>query len=294
MELYQIKYFLAVAETLNFTRAAERSFVSQSALTKAIQRLEEIVGGRLLDRTSKSVQLTSLGLSLLPNFKHINDSAIEARLFARQLVQDASDRVRVGVMCTIDFQQMILGFTACEDAHMNLALSFHEGNLEMLTDGLDSGDIDLGIMCSPHAVAKRFSSVPLFQEHFVLAIGNDHRFNGREHIEMMELNRENYCDRTNCEFSSHIDTLLNDVGAQVDVVQASDREDWVAAFVRANFGVAFMPLSLAKVAGLAYVYVNGYKIVRNVQLLHPAGRPLTKAQLSVRNALSSHPWQLAS
>jgi LysR family transcriptional regulator, hydrogen peroxide-inducible genes activator len=92
MELYQIRYFLAVAETLNFTRAAERSFVSQSALTKAIQRLEEIVGGRLLDRSSKSVQLTTLGLSLLPNFKQINDSTLEARLFARKLVQDASQK----------------------------------------------------------------------------------------------------------------------------------------------------------------------------------------------------------
>ena len=50
MELYQIRYFLAVADTLNFTRASERSFVSQPALTKAIQRLEEAIGGRLFDR----------------------------------------------------------------------------------------------------------------------------------------------------------------------------------------------------------------------------------------------------
>ena len=70
MELYQIRYFLAVADTLNFTRASERSFVSQPALTKAIQRLEEAIGGRLFDRTKNSVQLTDLGRGMLPNFRH--------------------------------------------------------------------------------------------------------------------------------------------------------------------------------------------------------------------------------
>src|SRR3954467_3331403 len=61
MELYQIRYFLAVAETMNFTRASERSFVSQPALTKAIQRLEETIRGRLFERTANSVEHTRLG-----------------------------------------------------------------------------------------------------------------------------------------------------------------------------------------------------------------------------------------
>ena len=236
------------------------------------------------------MQLTTLGLSLLPNFKHINDSTVEARQYARKLVQDASQKVRVGVMCTIDFQQIVLGFTSCEDVFADLALSFQEGNLEMLTDGLESGDIDLGIMCSPYVIAKRFASFPLFEEHFVLAIGDDHRFNGRTSVAISELNRENYCDRTNCEFSNFIDGLLTDAGVQVEVVQESGREDWVAAFVRANFGVAFMPLSLAKVASLSHVTISDYPIIRRVQALHQVGRPLTKAQQSVLDSLTSHPW----
>jgi LysR family transcriptional regulator, hydrogen peroxide-inducible genes activator len=202
--------------------------------------------------------------------------------------------MRVGVMCTIDFQQMVQGFSACEDTAADLALSFQEGNLEMLTDGLENGDIDLGIMCSPYVIAKRFASVPLFQEHFVLAIGDDHRFNERSSIEMSELHRENYCDRTNCEFSNYIDGLLTDAGVQVEVVQESGREDWVAAFVRANFGVAFMPLSLAKVANLSYVYIADYPIIRTVQALHQAGKPLTKAQQSVLDSLASHSWPQSS
>jgi LysR family transcriptional regulator, hydrogen peroxide-inducible genes activator len=290
MELYQIRYFLAVAETLNFTRAAERCFVSQSALTKAIQRLEEIVGGRLLDRSSKSVQLTALGLAMHPNFKQINDSTVEARQFARKLAKDAREKVRVGVMCTIDFQLMFHGFSACEDLYANLALSFEEGNLEMLTDGLEAGDIDLGIMCSPYTMAKRFTSVPLFEERFVLAFGNDHRFNGRPSISLSELNREKYCDRTNCEYSNYIEGLLTDAGVRVEVVQESGREDWVAAFVRANFGVSFMPESMAKAASLGYAHIEDCPVIRTVQVLHKAGWPLTKAHQTLLASLASHQW----
>src|SRR5438105_13250459 len=85
MELYQIRYFLAVAETMNFTRASERSFVSQPALTKAIQRLEETIGGRLFDRTKSPVQLTDLGRAMLPNFRQLYDGAQQAREQSRPL-----------------------------------------------------------------------------------------------------------------------------------------------------------------------------------------------------------------
>ena len=79
LELYQICYFLNLADTLNFTRASERSFVSQPALTKAIQRLEETVGGRLFDRTKSSVQLTDLGRAMLPTFQQLFNGAQEAK-----------------------------------------------------------------------------------------------------------------------------------------------------------------------------------------------------------------------
>lgn len=116
MELYQIRYFLAVADTLNFTRASERSFVSQPALTKAIQRLEETIGGRLFDRSKNSVQLTELGRGMLPSLRQIYDSANEAREQARRLTRERKEVVRVGVMCTIDFHQVLPGFVESQAA----------------------------------------------------------------------------------------------------------------------------------------------------------------------------------
>lgn len=290
MELYQIRYFLAVAETLNFTRASERSFVSQPALTKAIQRLEEGIGGRLFDRTRNAVQLTELGQAMLPNFRQIFDSANQAREQARILTRDRKDVVRVGVMCTIDFHQVLPGFIESQEGHMQIDLSFREGNLEALTDALDQGEVDLGVMCSPYEIPRRFNATPLYREDYVLAIGDDHRFHGRRHIEIGELHRERYCERIDCEFSAWIERLLRARGIALEVAQKSAREDWIQAFVRANFGVAFMPVSIARAARLDFVTTQDVPIVREVAVLTQAERPLTPALKAVIDSLAAHEW----
>jgi len=290
MELYQIRYFLAVADTLNFTRASERSFVSQPALTKAIQRLEETIGGRLFDRTKNSVQLSELGQAMLPNFRQIYDSANHAREQARRLTRDRHDVVRVGVMCTIDFHQVLPGFVESQQGRSEIALSFREGNLEALTDALDQGEVDVGIMCSPYEIPKRFAATPLFREDYVVAIGDDHRFRGRTSIEIGELDRERYCERVMCEFSAYIERLLRMRGVGLEVVQQSSREDWIQALVRANFGIAFMPVSIAQAAQLEYVRTADVPIVREVNVLVQAERPASAAQQAVIDSLLAHDW----
>lgn len=290
MELYQIRYFLAVADTLNFTRASERSFVSQPALTKAIQRLEETIGGRLFDRTKNSVQLTELGQAMLPNFRQIYESANLAREQARRLTREQAEVVRVGVMCTIDFHQVLPGFVESQRGHGEIALSFRDGNLEALTDALDQGDVDLGIMCSPYEMPRRFHATPLFREDYVVAIGDDHRFSGRTAVDCAELNREHYCEREMCEFSAYIYRLLRQRGVQLETVQKSPREDWIQAFVRANFGIAFMPQSIARAAGLGFVHTADEPIAREVSVLVQAERPVTAAQQAVIDSLVAHDW----
>ena len=290
MELYQIRYFLAVADTLNFTRASERSFVSQPALTKAIQRLEEAIGGRLFDRTKNSVQLTELGRGMLPNLRQIYEAANHARDEARRLTRAKTEVVRVGVMCTIDFRQVLPGFVESQEGRNEVELSFREGNLEALTNALDQGDVDVGIMCSPDDTPKRFAATPLYGEEYVLAIGDDHRFNGRASVEMTELHRERYCERVMCEFSTYIEQLLRERSVVLEVVQQSSREDWIQALVRANFGVAFMPISLARAARLAYVTMTDVPIVRKVSVLRQAGRPTSVAQQAVIESLAAYGW----
>lgn len=196
----------------------------------------------------------------------------------------------LGVMCTINFDLLLPGLTRCQDGNAALELSFQEGNLEALTDALDRGDIDLGVMCSPNEIAKRFAAQPLFREDYVVAFGDDHRFVGRAAVQLKELDREHYCERTNCEFTHHIGRILSGRDVHVQVVQSSHREDWIQAFVRANMGVAFMPISMAQAAQLPYVHTADCPIPRDVQVLRQSERPLTPLQQAALDSLTAYPW----
>src|SRR5215831_10592128 len=101
MEMHQIRYFLAVCETLNFTRAAERCHVTQPALTRAIQKLEEEVGGQLLRRERNSTHLTDLGRLVRPHLQQVLSDSQAAMTTARSFLTTDGGSLRLGVMCTI-------------------------------------------------------------------------------------------------------------------------------------------------------------------------------------------------
>ncbi len=85
MEMHQVRYFLAVARTLNFTRAAEECNVAQPSLTRAIRQLEGELGGDLFRRERPHAQLTELGQRMLPLLRQCYDSALGARSLASSL-----------------------------------------------------------------------------------------------------------------------------------------------------------------------------------------------------------------
>jgi DNA-binding transcriptional LysR family regulator len=108
------------------------------------------------------------------------------------------------------------------------------------------------------------------------------------------LNRERYCERVMCEFSVFIERLLRGRGVALEVVQKSSREDWIQALVRANFGIAFMPLSIANAAGLGHVRTADVPIVREVSVLVQAERPVSAAQRTVIDSLLAYHWEDAA
>src|SRR5215216_3709268 len=101
MEIHQIRYFLAVCETLNFTRAAEKCNVTQPALSRAIQQLEEEVGGLLFRRERNLTHVTDLGLLMKPRFQQIVDGLTEVKRDARRFLTLEQADLTLGIMCTV-------------------------------------------------------------------------------------------------------------------------------------------------------------------------------------------------
>jgi LysR family hydrogen peroxide-inducible transcriptional activator len=101
MELHQIRYFLALGETLNFTKAAEVCHITQPALTRAIRNMEEELGGLLFSRERNNTHLTELGRLIEPHLAEIMARAGEAKQTAARFIKLEKAQLSLGVMCTI-------------------------------------------------------------------------------------------------------------------------------------------------------------------------------------------------
>src|SRR5258708_39547801 len=101
MEMHQIRYFLAVSEYLNFRRAAEESHVSAPALTRAIQKLEEEIGGKLFRRERNLTHLTDLGTLIRPHLKRVLFEAAGAKVTAAQFLRLGPAPGTAGLLCTL-------------------------------------------------------------------------------------------------------------------------------------------------------------------------------------------------
>ena len=117
MEMHQIRYFLAVAEELNFTKAAERCNVSQPALSRAIQSLEQEFGGPLFRRERSHTHLSELGRMVEPHLAQVFESSRSAKRLAREYGRLTKTPLKLGIMSTIAPDQIIDLITAVRTRH---------------------------------------------------------------------------------------------------------------------------------------------------------------------------------
>ncbi|MBX7146757.1 MAG: LysR family transcriptional regulator [Alphaproteobacteria bacterium] len=290
MEMYQIRYFLAVCETLNFTKASEKCFITQPSLTKAIQKLEEVLGGRLFNRTKNSVQLTELGHIMQPHLAELYNSAKQAQEQAKKFLSNQTIKLTVGIMCTLAFEPLIPILTEFQDKHPNIELHFEQGTLEKLVNDLDREEIDLALMASPYEFSKRFTSTFLYKEDFVIACPSKHPLSGQRNLSLKDLDGENYVARKNCEYTNYIDDLLDNLKISLPVKHATEREDWIIQMINAGMGITFMPLNSCLFAGLSYATLADQPLTREVQAITITNKENTLSIKSFLDYITHHNW----
>ncbi|WSQ19680.1 LysR substrate-binding domain-containing protein [Streptomyces zaomyceticus] len=184
----ELRSFLAVAEELHFTRAAERLYVSQPALSKQIRALERQLGAPLFDRDRRGVALTSVGTALLPHARAVL-AAWEAGREAVRRAREAADRTLVVGMSTSPGRGGLLPairsrFTG---AHPEAALRLRQVGWEDPTAGLADGASDVAFVWLPLAGADRFRWVVVAAEPRLVALPENHPLAARERLDFADL-----------------------------------------------------------------------------------------------------------
>ncbi|MBW8814336.1 MAG: LysR family transcriptional regulator [Caulobacterales bacterium] len=277
MEMQQVRYFLALAKTLNFTRAAEASNVSQPALTRAIQQLEHELGGPLFHRERQNTHLSELGRMMLPYLELIQTQAEAARAQAKAVKKLDNVTLKIGVMCTIGpamIADLIVKFRA---AYPNVDLEVSDEGSSELLEMLSKGDLNLALFGLPEGPDVRFHGLPLFQERFVLAVPPDHPLAEKNVVSCCDTDGHTYVNRANCEAFDHVRKHLRENGVRWKQVFSSERDDWVQGMIKAGLGFGFFPELSVTDPGLVTRRLIDPEFVRTIMLVSVRGRPHSPA-----------------
>ncbi len=172
MEMHQIRYFLAVARTLNFTRAADQCNVTQPSLTRAIQKLEDEFGGLLFNRERALTHLTELGRMVLPHLEQTFEAAEAASSLASSIGRAEVTSLVIGVAHGVASPLLdeILG--ALSAALPGLSIDLRTGTSEHLVEMSLKGGMDLLLIALPDPLPERLETWPLFSQSYHLAMGS--------------------------------------------------------------------------------------------------------------------------
>ena len=291
MEMHEIRYFLAVGETLNFTRAAENCNVSQPALTRAIQSLEDKLGaGPLIDRERGNVRLTELGLIMQPYFEQVLAGIEQAQTTAKSYRQSAATSLSLGLMCTIGPTRMVEFFSSFHQRYPDTQLYLKDAPAGELEDLLSNGDINLAIYCKPAPLAEKFHLLPLYRERFVVAVAPGHPFANRASVRFADLDKQPYLHRANCEYNDALDRIMADIGVEPVYPYESERDDWIQSMVLAGLGMTAIPEFAATLQGLVLLPLVEPEVSRAIHLVSVRGRKHTAPVGAFVMAAKQHPW----
>ncbi len=171
----QLKYFIALVEHNHFGKAAESCFVSQSAFSVAIKELENILNGRLVDRTNKSVTITNLGRDVFQQTKVVFEELSNLVDITQGSQSPFSGKLALGIIPTIAPFLMPLFVSDLQRKYKQLELYLHEGMTLTLYDKLMTGDLDVILVALPYAM-KNVETEILFQDKFHLAFSTNSKW----------------------------------------------------------------------------------------------------------------------
>jgi DNA-binding transcriptional LysR family regulator len=290
MEMQQVRYFVALAGTLNFTRAAEQCNVSQPALTRAIQQLEHELGGPLFHRERGNTHLSELGRMMLPYLQTVEESCRAARDQARAVKKLERATLTIGTMCTIGPQlvsDLLVRFRA---QHPAVEVQFIDAGAPQMVEMLEKGELEVAIVGIPGELPDSLHQLPIFEERFVIVLPQNHRLGNYEEIPAAELDKEPYVSRSNCEVFEPVRKELNDRGVFLRQVFSSPRDDWVQGMIKAGLGLGFFPEFSVTDPDLVVRPLVDPSFHRTIYLATVRGRPHSPAVGAFVQEARRYPW----
>jgi DNA-binding transcriptional LysR family regulator len=260
IERYVLRYFLAVVDQGNFTRAAAQCRISQPTLSIGIAKLEASLGQTLFLRTNRRIELTPSGTRFAVHARRIEAEFAAAE---RDLQDTAPTKlVRLGIATTLPPSWIAAALSRARRASTTERLEVVEGRSSELVALLDRGRIDVML----GAIGDDPRGRGLFEEGFAVAVANDHRLAGRATLAVADVAEETMIVRRHCEALAETSRFFTARGVRPFMAARTVSDDRALTYVRAGLGMTVMPLSFASEC-IAMIRLTGFDPTRRVGVL---------------------------
>ncbi|MFD7031593.1 LysR family transcriptional regulator [Streptomyces sp. NPDC059917] len=259
MELQQMRYVVAVAETNSFTRAAERCLVVQSALSHQIARLEKELGARLFERTSRRVRLTPAGAAFLPAARQCLEAAERAVAEVAAAVGEVRGRLAVGLIPSVAAVDVPSALRTFHRQYPHVRISLRVGASEELGEQVEGGALDVAFLgLATTARPAGVAAFELARDRLVAVVAPDHPLARESALDLRRLSREVFVDLpAGTAGRLQSDQAFAAAGLGRDVAFEVTNADFLARLVGQGLGVALLPAGyVSQLAGVASVPVT--------------------------------------
>jgi LysR family transcriptional regulator, transcription activator of glutamate synthase operon len=251
MELRQLRYLVALAEELNFTRAAASEHIAQPALSQQIRRLEDELGLAVVERTTRHVALTEAGELLVVRARRILAELESAQTELEALRGMYTGHVTIGAMHTMGPVDLSLALAQFHHRHPDVGLTVREQASEEMAEMLRVDELDLAFLSVTERIESRgLGLYQLLSEELVVLLPRDHALGERRRVRMAELAEEHFITfREGARLRELLFTAGRGAGFEPHVTLESNDSQRIRRVVARGLGVAILPRSDAEGPG---------------------------------------------
>ena len=225
-----------------------------------------------------------------PFFQQVHSQAQAAKDAAKTFARLDDIPLKIGVMCTIGASIMGDFFRSFRSRYPGIEVQLLDAAGHALAEMLLAGTIEVAIYGLPEGIDDRFHALPLFDERFVIACSNSHRFAAMDVIRCRDLHEERYVNRYNCEYYEYAGNILHSMGVYVNVVMRSERDDWVQAMILAGLGFGFFSEFSVTMPGIVIKPLIEPEFGRQINLVTMRGRPHSPAVGAFVRVARAYKW----
>lgn len=272
MEMHQVRYFVALSETLNFTRAAERCNVTQPSLTRAIRLLEDELGGPLFNRERNQTHLTELGRAMEPHLREVLEQTRSARQRAASFLSLNAAKLKLGVARGVSMEPLDETLRRFTSSYPDTEIALHDDRPADLREALKRGDLELVLLPRRAHDLDDLHYYRVAEDRLYAVMPAEHPLAAFTELPLARLVDTPLVCGDGCPFWEAAERAFREAGAEVTPRAMASRMEWLLQLVAIGVGVAVCAYHGEPPPGLVVRPVDGAALHHDIDLTTKRGR----------------------